>query len=216
MFANANPFEENSSIAYRYRSWSLGDDVTLIARTHLDCAVLTPGSGTSTTLSDVSDSSADIKDTSFANVYALNEFDSKAPGSGGAPDWRQKLDSQRGAVVATELKNNAFKLSRWTLECLLASADQLRIGFVSRFTPKDRTRHVLLGTASFPPSSFASQMNLNVGHSWGVLKTIIDILYKQLEDGQYVLVKDPLKGALKLYSIGDDHVPLSEPIEDDE
>ena len=36
-------------------------------------------------------------------VRALNEYDSRVSGS----DYRQKLENQRGAVVATELKNNA-------------------------------------------------------------------------------------------------------------
>ena len=33
-------------------------------------------------------------------------------------DWRQKLDSQRGAVVATELKNNSCKLAKWTVSVI--------------------------------------------------------------------------------------------------
>ena len=46
-------------------------------------------------------------------LYALNETDSKL--SGGI-DWRQKLESQRGAVLATELKNNSNKLAKWTVQ----------------------------------------------------------------------------------------------------
>merc|ERR1712000_604822 len=46
----------------------------------------------------------------LVTIKALNEFDSKAQGSGGALDWRSKLVTQRGAVVATEMKNNSCKL----------------------------------------------------------------------------------------------------------
>ncbi|KAI5020362.1 hypothetical protein ZWY2020_045250 [Hordeum vulgare] len=46
----------------------------------------------------------------FLTLNALNEFDPKITGV----DWKQKLESQRGAVLATELKNNANKLARWT------------------------------------------------------------------------------------------------------
>ena len=54
-------------------------------------------------------------------LYALNESDAKM--SGGI-DWRQKLESQRGAVLANELKNNSNKLAKWTIQattvkCLL-------------------------------------------------------------------------------------------------
>ena len=34
-------------------------------------------------------------------------------------DWRQKLENQRGAVLATELKNNANKLAKWTAGALV-------------------------------------------------------------------------------------------------
>ena len=38
----------------------------------------------------------------YITAKALNEFDSKISGI----DWRQKLESQRAAVLANELKNN--------------------------------------------------------------------------------------------------------------
>jgi translation initiation factor 3 subunit D len=34
-------------------------------------------------------------------------------------DWRQKLENQRGAVLATELKNNANKIAKWTAAALV-------------------------------------------------------------------------------------------------
>ena len=43
------------------------------------------------------------------NIKALNEWDSRYSGN---IDWRQKLDVQRGAVLANELKHNSCKLSR--------------------------------------------------------------------------------------------------------
>ncbi len=68
---------------------------------------------------------------SLVTIRALNEFDPRAQGAGGAPDWRSKLDSQRGAVVATEMKNNSCKLARWTVQSVLAGADLMKIGYVS-------------------------------------------------------------------------------------
>jgi translation initiation factor 3 subunit D len=50
-------------------------------------------------------------------TYALNEWDFSLPAS---ESWKRKLDSQRGAVLANELKNNACKLSKWTAQSLLA------------------------------------------------------------------------------------------------
>lgn len=47
-------------------------------------------------------------------------------------EWRQKLDVQRGAVLANELRNNACKLAKWTVQALLAGSAQIKFGYVSR------------------------------------------------------------------------------------
>ena len=69
-------------------------------------------------------------------------------GCAGAPgvDWRQKLENQRGAVLATELKNNANKLAKWTAAALVSGADIIKLGYVSRNHPRDNKNHVILGT----------------------------------------------------------------------
>lgn len=38
-------------------------------------------------------------------------------------------------VLATELKNNANKLAKWTAQALLSGADQVRIRISSDFMP---------------------------------------------------------------------------------
>jgi translation initiation factor 3 subunit D len=118
----SNPREETeplASKAYRYRRFdlSLGSDeepLHLIVRGELDAATKHNISG----------------DEQLLTIKALNEFDHKAQGSGGALDWRSKLTSQRGAVVATEMKNNSCKLARWTMQSILAKADLMKIGYV--------------------------------------------------------------------------------------
>lgn len=35
---------------------------------------------------------------------------------------------QRGAILATELKNNSAKLAKWTAQSILSGADQMKIG----------------------------------------------------------------------------------------
>ena len=120
-FPEDNPFvdeddEENedkpspvASVGYRYRKWDLGNEVKLIARCEHD-AVLQGNTE---------------KDLLFVNVKALNEWDSKLSGN---VDWRQKLDSQRGAVLANELKHNSCKLAKWTVQAMLAGSDILKFG----------------------------------------------------------------------------------------
>lgn len=49
----------------------------------------------------------------FLSIKALNEWDSKLANG---VEWRQKLDTQRGAVLANELRNNSCKLAKWTVQ----------------------------------------------------------------------------------------------------
>ena len=38
--------------------------------------------------------------------------------------------TQRGAVLATEMKNNGNKLAKWTAQALLVNADLIKLGYV--------------------------------------------------------------------------------------
>ena len=211
-FPHANPFYSSSdeidplaSKAYKYRRFdiSLNNDeepINLIVRTEIDAATKNNISG----------------EDQFLVLKALNEFDYKAQGSGGALDWRTKLTSQRGAVVATEMKNNSCKLARWTTQAILAKADQMKLGFVSRANPKSAANHVILGVVGYKPREFATQMNLGFSNGWGIVRTIVDLVrnfadaaggdddgedHAGSKDRKYVLVKDPNKPVIRLYEV---------------
>lgn len=184
---NANPFyspeetEPLASCGYRYRRFDLSTDeedpVQLVVRTEVDSIV--PGANASA-------------EPQYITIKTLNEFDHRAQGAGGAPDWRSKLDSQRGAVVATEMKNNSCKLARFAVQSILAGADNMKMGYISRANPRDASRHVILGTQWYKPKEFAAQMNVSLPNGWGIVRTIVDLARKAPE-GKYVLVKDPNK-----------------------
>ncbi|KLO10228.1 translation initiation factor eIF-3, subunit D [Schizopora paradoxa] len=196
-FENPNPFlwpEETRPLAscgYRYRLYDLsvyeGETIKICVRTEVDAYM--PGSAGSPQNGD-----------GLVKIRALNEFDPKAYGSGKAPDWRTKLDTQRGAVVAAEMKNNSCKLARWAVQSILAGAEVLKIGYVSRAHPKDERRHVILQTTSMRPLDFATQLNMSLPNGWGIIRTITDLCMKQPE-GKYVLVKDPNRPVIRLYSV---------------
>ena len=125
-FDRPNPFygpeetEPMASCGYRYRVYDLGvvedEDIRLCVRTEVDA--YTPGQGNPR------------EGQGLVTIRALNEFDPRASGAGGAPDWRTKLDTQRGAVVATEMKNNSCKLAKWAVQSILAGAELMKIGCV--------------------------------------------------------------------------------------
>jgi translation initiation factor 3 subunit D len=127
---NPNPFaveeteqEQLASAGYFYKRFDLSvnedEELMLVLRTEVDA--YNPGNNP-------------VKGEGLITIKALNEFDAKAPGAGGAPDWRTKLDSQRGAVVATEMKNNSFKMARWAVQSMLAGAEHMKLGFAFHFT----------------------------------------------------------------------------------
>jgi len=180
--------EEQPSVAYRYRRWKLSDDVTLVARCEFD-----------------SIKSSKEGHDEVVVAKALNEYDPRVTGM----DWRQKLDSQRGAVLATELKNNSFKLARWTTQALLVGANYLALGYVSRVHPKDNFNHLILGTHFHKPKEFASQISLGISNSWGILKGLIDLCFK-LPEGKYIMLKDPNKAAVVLYEVQADSIKSAE------
>jgi translation initiation factor 3 subunit D len=43
-------------------------------------------------------------------------------------------------------------------------------------------------------------MSLQVTNGWGIVKTVVDLALK-LPEGKYVLVKDPNKPVIRLYSV---------------
>ena len=86
---------------------------------------------------------------------------------------------------------------------MLAGADMIKLGYVSRNHPRDPFNHVILNTQSYKPKEFATHINLNVNNSWGILKAIIDLCL-QFEEGRYLLLKDPNKPVIRFYAIPSD------------
>lgn len=200
-FSQKNPFISKddegdvASVGYKYRKYDLGNNINLICRTEHDGVMVGPNG-----------------ELQFINVKTLNEWDSRY--SGGV-DWRSKLDNQRGAVLATELKNNSGKLAKWTVSSLLAGSDQLKFGYVSRKHIRDSAKHIILGTQQFKPTEFANQINLNMDNGWGILRCIIDMLMK-MEEGKYLILKDPNKPIVRIYKIPDNTFESDDDGDDDD
>merc|ERR1719231_522079 len=185
----STPEESPAPVSYRYRTFTLGKkpkEGEADKRVQILCRCEVDGLMKGKQDEDLS-----------LRLYALNEIDSKLTQG---IDWRQKLDSQRGAVLATELKNNSNKLAKWTLQAMLAGADLIKLGYVSRTNPKLCENHVILGTGVYKPREFAPLINLNIGNAWGILKAIVDLCL-QLDEGKYLLLKDPNKPVVRFYSV---------------
>jgi len=226
--------EEAASGALRYRCWGLGKDTTVVVRSSVNAIIHKRQIEVKSSVTDASvpRGSADERrlakaaaeaaaagapsSTSLVKVFTLNEWD---PKSQGAPaDWRKSIDNQRGNVLATEMKNNSFKLAKATAQALLSGCDVMKIGFVSRFVRTDPESHVIIGTHSLAPKTFAHQMSLDENNMWGIVKWLVDQVRKHavnlqaadsagdgsgLEDyvAKFVLLRDPNFPRLQLYNI---------------
>lgn len=68
------------------------------------------------------------------------------------------------------------------------------------------------------PKDFAMQINLNMDNCWGIVRALVDLCLA-LEEGKYLLLKDPNKPLLRLYEIANDSFETNysdEPIQDTE
>ena len=185
----ANPFFEDededteaepASVAYRYRKFTMGD-IKLVVRCELHAWANKRG------------------EELMMTCHTLNEWDSKFCGG---IEWRQKIDQQRGAVLATELKNNSCKLGRWAAQSILAGADLMKLGYVSRNARTNPYDHQILATQFFKPKDLAVQIAMTLPQMWGVIKMICELMMREdKEDGKYVLLKDPNKPIMRLYAV---------------
>ena len=115
-------------------------------------------------------------------------------------------------------ETRANKLAKWTAQALLANADMMKLGYVSRVHPRDHFNHVILAVVGYKPKDFATQINLNTSNMWGIVKSIVDLCMK-LNEGKYVLVKDPTKPQVRIYEVPPDAFEndyVEEPLPEDE
>lgn len=168
-----------SGFAYKYYKWSMGENKFLVIRSTVNAATRI-GSNEDIVL-----------------VRSLLEFDSSRTGVN--LDWRSKLDNQRGAILANEIKNNNSIIARWVFQAYLAQVDNIKLAYVSRTSPKDRVRHELLALQDIEPYELATQMNLDTANGFGILKALFDMLTDSQEP--VIIVRDPVKPILRLYNL---------------
>ena len=69
--------------------------------------------------------------------------------------------------------------------------------------------HVILGVQTFSLDTFTKQIMLNEKNMWATLDYVIKEISKQ-DDGNYVLMKDPMKGILYMYAVSEEDMTKME------
>merc|ERR1712083_234899 len=118
--------------------------------------------------------------------------------------WRQRMENQRCAILATEIKNNACKVAKWATLALMSGVDLLKIGYVIRDHPQKNDKHSLISVQTLKTREFASNINISLDNSWGIVKAVLDPLCK-LEDGEYLLVREPQMPFMRIYRVTTDY-----------
>ena len=94
------------------------------------------------------------------------------------------------AVLATELLKNSYKIAKWYVCSLLAGVDLIKLALITRASVRAPDKHNLLGIQDLMPHEISSRLALNMENAWGIVRYIIDFLYKQKE-GKYIIMKGP-------------------------
>ena len=185
------PDGSSDTLAIRYRRFPLGDNLFLVCRSNIDGVM------------KIQDSEATL------SLFALNEYCSPSGGSSGS-GWGgtsssglfARLDSQKGAVLGHEMKNNGSKLAKWALQALLAGTDYVKVGFITRAPGKDKSRYDIVGISQWNLEDFATHTaNVTLGGGLAVLKAIVDRL-RVLPTGSYVLHKEHVnKPIVRIYEL---------------
>jgi len=169
-------------IAYHYRRWDLSGGRNLVIRCEINGYETRKGA------------------RKFFIARAINEWNSKLSGN---IDYRLKLESQSGAVLAGEMKNNTNKLAKWTTKALISGADQLKLGYVTRVNSSSNISHHILMTQRYKAKDFANLMGIKTMVLWGTLSKIISAINDQ-PDGSYLILRDPSEAVLNFHAIPED------------
>ncbi|EKX73148.1 eukaryotic translation initiation factor 3 subunit 7, putative [Theileria equi strain WA] len=187
------PFVEEgdnpSTVAYRYRKFTIPGNpnatnyeklpITIVTRAEVHAKLQSAQEG-------------------YTYVCALNELPSKNHKS-----WRSQIETQKGALLANEIRNNTTKLQRFVACASMAGCDTFKLAFVTRKQPTDAENHSIIGIHTYTTSNLAVQMGLNMNNAWGAIRSIVQLIIRK-PDGQFVLLKDPMKPIIRLYATGDD------------
>lgn len=176
----------HAPIAYKYRRWQMGENTRIIIRTEIDSFQETEGGN------------------QMLKVRALNEYDPKITGQ-----YKHLIETRKGQLISTEFKNNSCKISRWAVQAMLSSVDQVKLGFVTRANFRSNKKHQVVGLHKFATKDLLTHLNLSYTNGWGILRAMIDLCNQQPADGKYFFVRDPNKMVLRLYSVKQEATEVS-------
>lgn len=154
--------KEPASVLYRYRRFALGEE-QLVVRTTLHAAS-TVGSS-----------------TKLHSIFALTE---RWDETTAASEWKRTVRERPGSVITDEIQLNTAKFGKWVASALLAGADFISLGLVTRASKADATKHNILHVAEHTPTSLARPLAMSPANMWGVVAWAIELVREQVRELQ--------------------------------
>ena len=173
----------------RFRKFPLDKEaqVELLVRTHVD-AWEPPAKGQSLKRNGM---------PNFVNIHCLNEWN---PRYASGVYWNKYLEKQTSTILATEIKNNNFKVAKWIMNDLMADVTNVKLAYVSRDNYNDPNAHSIVNMESYAPPTLAQTANLNIENAWAIFKTVVDtILNDNNNNGMYHIIRSPNKSEATVY-----------------
>merc|ERR1719240_1342702 len=76
----------------------------------------------------------------------------------------------------------------------------MKLGYVSRKEDSDPWTHTCLTVQTHHTDGFAEQIGMTQNNVYGILRSVIDLVMS-LDDGKFVLLKDPTKSVMRLFQV---------------
>lgn len=166
---------------YTYMKWPFGKNRTLITRGQMHSyESISTGAGTEDQIK-------------YTNIYAMNQWKFNKP------EWK-KVDADKTAILGGELTDNSNRVSKWALQSLFAGVDNMKIMFVTRQKLSSNLKHQIVGASTLSVNKFMNLISFKYDEAWSNVKFIVDH-FEEKEDGEYLLVRDPLKNLIKIFNI---------------
>lgn len=177
---------QNPNRLYRYRKFTIDKDgdTNLLVRTTVDAYEPCPP--------------AQMKRKgipNFVNIHCLNEWNPKYCSG---ISWSKYLEKQSAMILATELKNNNFKVAKWIMNAKMGDITAIKLAYIQRDNIRDNENHNMVNMESYAPETLAQTANLNIENCWYVFKNMMDSIIKE-RDGTFHIVKAPMKQDVFIY-----------------
>jgi hypothetical protein len=151
-----------SSVLYRYRRFTLGSE-KLVVRTALHGV-------------NAARSEAQLH-TVFAVTERWDETTTKS-------EWKRSVRASPGRVLLNEVQENTAKFGKWVASSVLAGADFITFGLVTRSSKDDSTQHTVLGLEDRSPASLATVLSMSPKNMWGIVAWAIEMVREQVRELQ--------------------------------